>query len=160
MPIAGLSSDEVLYLAIRVAMIVCLLLFLVMVVRITVRELAAQARSGGRNLPLGEPAATGNTAGVLAVIEGGRSGIPSGTAWPLISPMTIGRRDSCDVRINDPFLSSLHAEIIEEGGEWWIRDVGSTNGTVLNGTPVAALTMIRIGDIVELGDVRLQVARA
>jgi len=154
-----ITPDEVLYLVLRVALIALILLFIVIVVRISVRELAALASASARRVPVADAPGTGNVPGMLVVLDGGRSGIPSGSAWPLVSPLSIGRRTGSDVWIDDPFLSANHAEIIEDGGEWWIRDTASTNGTVLNGTPVAALTMIRVGDIVELGDVRLQVAR-
>ena len=55
------------------------------------------------------------------------------------------------------FLGLLHAEIVQEAGSWWVRDRDSTNGTLLNGAPVAAFTAIRPGDVLQFGHIRLQV---
>ena len=50
--------------------------------------------------------------------------------------MTLGRSRECDIRIDDPNVSRRHAEIRQEGGEYWIVDLGSTNGIEVNGKRV------------------------
>ena len=47
--------------------------------------------------------------------------------------MVIGRSKDCDIRISDPNVSRRHAEIRQEGSTYWIVDLGSTNGIVVNG---------------------------
>ena len=93
----------------------------------------------------------------VVLLDGGESGLPPGTAWDLGPATSIGRRHGNDIEIDDPFLSARHAEIVDEAGDWWVRDLGSTNGTLLNGAPVGALTGLSPGDIVQFGFVRLQV---
>jgi pSer/pThr/pTyr-binding forkhead associated (FHA) protein len=46
---------------------------------------------------------------------------------------TIGRRDGSDIVISDPYISGSHAELVAENGVFTITDVGSTNGTFVNG---------------------------
>lgn len=70
--------------------------------------------------------------------------------------LVIGRADSGDLQIpirGDPFVSRRHAELIELGAGWGIRDLGSTNGTRLNGAPLegAEIKVVRPDDVVELG---------
>ena len=48
----------------------------------------------------------------------------------------LGRGDDCDVRFTDQQVSSNHAEVAWEEGQWWLRDLGSRNGTYLDGTGV------------------------
>lgn len=46
-------------------------------------------------------------------------------------PFKIGRTPECEVCIQDDYVSRQHAEVLFENGDWWIRDLGSTNGIVL-----------------------------
>jgi membrane-bound lytic murein transglycosylase D len=48
----------------------------------------------------------------------------------------IGRHSSCDLQISDPCVSSKHVEVVFDGKQWWISDLGSTNGTYINDIPV------------------------
>jgi soluble lytic murein transglycosylase-like protein len=54
---------------------------------------------------------------------------------------TIGRANYCDIQINDPHVSSNHAEIVLEGGRWFVQDSGSTNGTYLNGVRIQKIAL-------------------
>lgn len=48
----------------------------------------------------------------------------------------LGRREGCDIKLSHPEVSSRHAEIYEKGGRWFVRDLGSVNGTFVNGVRV------------------------
>lgn len=67
---------------------------------------------------------------------------------------TIGREG--DIAIPDPKVSRRHAEISYEGDQITLTDVGSTNGTKVNGEVVAAPTVLADGDVVSLGGVELR----
>lgn len=63
--------------------------------------------------------------------------VGGGDNIPLIrEKLTIGRRDSCDVRLPFPNISGLHAEMRFENGYWYLRDLNSTNGVKVNGVRV------------------------
>ncbi len=73
--------------------------------------------------------------GILAPIGGG-------DPIPLTSTvLTIGRRPSCDICLNYPNVSGVHCELSFKGGVWTVRDMGSTNGTKVNGERVLQLPL-------------------
>jgi serine phosphatase RsbU (regulator of sigma subunit)/pSer/pThr/pTyr-binding forkhead associated (FHA) protein len=69
------------------------------------------------------------------------------------SPITIGRAVECEIVVRDRFLSRRHAELLFDDGEWLLRDCGSVNGTVLNGTRIGPKALpLQIGDRITFGD--------
>ncbi len=75
------------------------------------------------------------------------------------SVVTIGRRASNTIVLPDTQASSLHAEIRPDGVGYVLVDLGSTNGTSVNGQPMAAHTphALRAGDVITIGDTALTV---
>jgi hypothetical protein len=79
--------------------------------------------------------------------------------WPISkSTLIIGRSDECDVVLTDPGASRRHAEIRREGDEWVIIDLGSTNGTELNGRRVNR-HRVSPGDRILIGGATLEFRR-
>ena len=68
---------------------------------------------------------------------------------------TIGRSARSDVCIPDVFASRLHAEVRQEGDSFWLLDLGSANGTRLNGLPVTAATPLLSGSEVQIGETKI-----
>lgn len=68
----------------------------------------------------------------------------------LETPVTIGREETNDVQLNDERISRIHAKLQEDGGNIIFTDVGSTNGSRVNGHPVQ-LRVLRAGDHLQLG---------
>jgi hypothetical protein len=64
---------------------------------------------------------------------------------------TIGRSRQCDVVLDDPNVSRRHAEIRPRGGSWVLTDLGSTNGSSLNGTRIGSPEVVKPGDQIEIG---------
>ena len=64
---------------------------------------------------------------------------------------TIGR-EGCDVNLMDPEVSRRHAAIRDQAGSLAIEDLGSTNGTYVNGVRIVAVTVLKAGDEVRLGN--------
>ena len=66
----------------------------------------------------------------------------------------LGRSRDCDVRIADGNISRRHAEIRHEDDAWWVVDLGSTNGTLVNGKR-AARERLRDGDRITIGSTEI-----
>ena len=69
-------------------------------------------------------------------------------------PFRLGRAESADLRIESPEVSREHAEIFERNGVWLVRDLGSTNGTHVNGKVVKE-TLLSDGDILRIAETEL-----
>jgi hypothetical protein len=65
--------------------------------------------------------------------------------------VTMGRSRQCEVMVDDPNVSRAHAEIRPRGGSWVLADLGSTNGSRLNGRRVEGPEVLKPGDEIELG---------
>jgi pilus assembly protein CpaF len=63
----------------------------------------------------------------------------------------VGRGADCQIRLNDTSVSELHAKLILTPTEAWIEDLGSSNGTVVNSTPVTTTTRLETSSIVATG---------
>jgi sigma-B regulation protein RsbU (phosphoserine phosphatase) len=83
---------------------------------------------------------------------------------PLFSPVrhelegpavSIGRASDCGIPIKDRYLSRKHAEIIVIGTHWVLKDLGSANGTYLNGARVERDENLKTGDRIRLGDTEI-----
>jgi hypothetical protein len=79
-------------------------------------------------------------------------GLDAGTAFELADGATMGRADGSDIPIDDPFASSVHARIFPRGQFMYIEDMGSTNGTYLNGRRLRAAERLKVGDTVRIGE--------
>ena len=138
-----------LYAASRVAFVALIYLFLFLVLRATVGELSAAART----MTTDEGFAG---AMVLLTLDGAESSLLPGEALPLQPATTIGRIPGNTMVVDDPHTSAEHAELRFERGRWWLRDLGSSNGTTLNGEPVRAVMGVRPGDVIQCGRVRFR----
>jgi hypothetical protein len=100
--------------------------------------------SAGRLAEPLEQRARTRTETVLLVVDGRRMVVgPAGA--------TIGRSRQCDVVLDDPNVSRQHAEVRPRGGSWVLKDLGSTNGSSLNGHQIDGPEVLRPGDEIELG---------
>jgi len=79
-------------------------------------------------------------------------------SWPLEETlMGIGRSSRHAIHIPDGTVSKDHAEIVSRGGQYYLRDLGSRNGTRVNGREARESTLIEAGDHIEIGHVTLLV---
>jgi len=72
------------------------------------------------------------------------------------SSTIIGRAEDCDVRLNDPLASRRHAEVRRESWRYLLTDLGSRNGTRVNGEPVEAGHQLQHGDTILIASVPLR----
>jgi len=69
--------------------------------------------------------------------------------------LTIGRSETCDVQIENPFLSQIHASIFFREGEFFLTDLNSTNGSFVNESRIK-VTKLSVGDVIRFGQVKFQ----
>ncbi len=84
---------------------------------------------------------------------------PDGAEHELGERNTIGRMDACSIRILDGLVSKQHAEVLYSDGRWWLRDLGSMNGTALNDQRVGTVELSE-GDVISIGAARLRFSHA
>lgn len=65
----------------------------------------------------------------------------------------IGRAAGNLIQIEDETVSALHARLLYQGGQWWIEDLASRNGTEVNGIPVVEPMVVTYGDEIRFGRV-------
>jgi hypothetical protein len=96
--------------------------------------------------------------GWLIVERGG--GLEEGRRFDLIGGLSIGRSRESDVQISDRYASSLHARVFSREGRFFVEDMNSTNGTLLNGATLHGEAELIDGDNVQIGDTvfRLEVS--
>jgi hypothetical protein len=87
--------------------------------------------------------------------SGGPGAAPAALSFPpgRAGRFTIGRTRDCDLCLTDLSVSRLHAELVRTGDGWLLNDLGSHNGTRLNGWLVRETVPVRGGDLVEFGSV-------
>jgi hypothetical protein len=85
------------------------------------------------------------------------SSLKAGADFRLDSaPLTIGRGGGNDVRIEDEFASSRHAQVEPRRDGAWVQDIGSTNGTYVNGLKLTRPRKLAAGDVVRVGETELR----
>ena len=81
------------------------------------------------------------------------------TTTKLRDPAEIGRGDRCAIRLQDTYVSQVHARLYPKDGVWYVEDLGSTNGTLLNDRRVDAPLEVHAGDVVKVGKTVLELKR-
>lgn len=77
-------------------------------------------------------------------------------AYPLSKDtLVLGRLDECDVTLSDPGASRRHAEVRREGDEWYVVDLDSTNGTLLNGKSIRR-ARLKPKDVILIGNTQVE----
>jgi len=145
-------------LALRIAFVAVLYLFLVQVTRVMIREIRVVAAAKAPVLP--KAASTHHPVDErgLIVLDPGDTWLESGSYLPLGGETFLGRGSGNDIQVDDQFVSTEHARIIVEAERSIFIDLGSTNGSKVNGENVFTPVTLFDGDIVQLGQVRFRYA--
>lgn len=91
-----------------------------------------------------------------AVVEGDAH---KGKTFVLGSELTIGRAENCTLRLDDAYVSQMHARIFPRGDQIVIEDLGSTNGTYLNRQRLTSPAELQRGDKVKIGKTVLEMRK-
>jgi hypothetical protein len=146
--VASDVSQDAIILVLRLGIVALLYVFLLSVIAVGQRQLRAEGRV--RESP--------GAAAHLVVIDPGTSGMYPGDAIALQPVTRIGRADGNTLIVEDEFISAHHAMVLERNGAWWVRDDGSTNGTLVNGVRVTSEVPLHEGDELQVGQVRMRLA--
>jgi len=131
-----------------------LYLFLYRVVRVVIAELRAPtpapAPTAARTTPAPgkEPTGRGRGPARLRILE---PAARRGETFVLPDELTVGRGGGCGIVLDDTFVSQVHARVFRRGGDVYVEDLGSRNGTLLNGKQVGSAQRLRRGDRVQFG---------
>jgi pSer/pThr/pTyr-binding forkhead associated (FHA) protein len=160
-----MTTLEPVSVALKFGFIAVLYLFLLWVSRSALRDLKGAGGSTRTGAALDSPApdATGlhsastlGAADIMArsprlVVERA-PGHDAGMIYDLDGEIVLGRGEHAEIRLEDPFASSRHARIYEQGNILVIADLESTNGTYLNEELLETLRPLHPGDRVRIGD--------
>jgi len=142
-----MTLDLILFL-LRIASAVVLISLMGMILYTLWRDLQsasqvrdANRRSYGRIVP-------------LQAIDG--EYIHVGEAYPLVPLTEIGRAATSTIVVADSFASNSHARVVLRGGQWWLEDQQSRNGTMLNDIPVERPVVLTDGDVIGIGEMRFR----
>jgi pSer/pThr/pTyr-binding forkhead associated (FHA) protein len=95
--------------------------------------------------------------GALRVVAS-ESGEPAVDTLYSLTPITsIGRAKSSTIVLDEGYVSTEHALLVQRGGQWWLEDLGSRNGTLLNGVELAETAVVSAGDVITIGGTALKV---
>jgi pSer/pThr/pTyr-binding forkhead associated (FHA) protein len=149
--------------ALKFCFLALLFLFLWRVVRVVLLELRAPAIAAAT--PDAAPRQAPAPAAAKADRKSARLRITDppghrGETYPLGDELTVGRGGGCGIVITeDQFVSTVHARVYRRGDELLVEDLGSRNGTFVNGERVTAPTRLKRGDRVQFGQTVAEVVR-
>jgi hypothetical protein len=153
--------------ALKFGFLAVMYLFLVWVARSALRDLRGRGEASVKGMANGaapaDPEATGlHSASTLGPVDIATRaprlvverapGHDPGMIYDLDGNIVLGRGEQAEIRLQDPFASSNHARIYEQGGALVIEDMGSTNGTYLNEELLETPRPLHPEDRVRIGD--------
>jgi pSer/pThr/pTyr-binding forkhead associated (FHA) protein len=92
----------------------------------------------------------------LKVIANESGTAPVGTVYPLQPITSIGRAAGNTIVLDDHYASNEHALLTRRGELWWVEDLGSRNGLLLNDLPLREATVVSAGDVITIGGTKMK----
>ena len=136
---------NIVFIALRYVFLLLLYVFIILLIRAVYRDMKA---------PAPEPAAKPSrrkkkqVKPQLVVVAADRN---IGARYNITDHVTIGRAPGSNVVIDDTYASQLHARVFQSEGSFYIEDLGSTNGTYVNGRKISYPIELRQGDRIKIG---------
>ena len=146
----------------KYSLLVLLYFFVFRAIRSVAVDVGGRKRGATTRMRTPAPAAPAKTsrggrAPTQVVVHDAGGGKP--TQIKLRSPTEIGRGERCAIRLQDTYVSQVHARLYAENGSWFVQDMGSTNGTLLNDRRVDSPLEVHAGDVLKLGKTVLELKR-
>ncbi|MGD8857977.1 MAG: FHA domain-containing protein [Chloroflexota bacterium] len=140
-------SPAVILLILRLVSALLLLLFLGVIGWLIYRDIRLQTNSEERAL---------KELGTLRIVDSPEETLV-GQTLPLYAETWIGRSSSNAVMLDDAYTSNQHAVLRKRGKQWWLEDLESRNGTLLNDIPLTEPAVVTSGDKVTIGRTALEI---
>jgi hypothetical protein len=150
--------------ALKFGFVAVLFLFLLWVARSSIKDLRRVPGQGpGRSRWIDDPVVQSEETGLHSAVSAHLGADPrliverapghtAGMEYELANGAVLGRGEQAEIRLEDPFASSRHAQILRQGGVMVLEDLGSTNGTYLNEEVLGGPAPLHPGDRVRIGD--------
>ena len=119
----------------------------------TERRADKRARKQSRNKPARRPRGAPTH---VAITEGANSGE---TISLDLAPLLIGRGSDAAIRLDDDYVSTRHARIASSEDQWFVEDLGSTNGTYIGSTRITQPTTLQLGTQIRIGKTILELKK-
>jgi len=137
---------DVILLGLRLLLALLLYAFLAAVLYMLWRDLRRAAVGHDVARPVGR----------LVVLETDESDLTVDAVFPLQPVTSVGRSPTNTILLPDTYASGQHFLLSWREGQWWLEDLGSRNGTLLNGTRVTGPTVVSAGDVIRVGHTELR----
>jgi hypothetical protein len=110
---------------------------------------AAKARPKSARRPRGAPTH-------VAIVDGAKE-----LEWTPLdeAPLLIGRGSDAAIRLDDDYVSTRHARIAASGDQWFVEDLGSTNGTYIGSQRLGQPTTLQVGSQIRIGKTTLELRK-
>ena len=154
--------SEAVLTVLKFCFLALLYLFLARVVRVVVLELRSPPAAAATASPRSETTRRDDRRGDrgtprLRVVQPAER---KGETFAIPEEVTVGRGGGCGIVLaDDTYVSTVHARLFQRSGDSYVEDLGSTNGTYVNGKRVATATRLRRGDRVQFGQTVTEVVR-
>ncbi|MGI8524321.1 MAG: FHA domain-containing protein FhaB/FipA [Nocardioides sp.] len=109
-----------------------------------------------RTKPTKEPKKRRGSPSHVLVVDGANHGERAELAQ---APILIGRGPDAAIRLDDDYVSTRHARIATSGDQWFVEDLGSTNGTYIGSARITAPTTLQLGTQVRIGKTILELRK-
>jgi pSer/pThr/pTyr-binding forkhead associated (FHA) protein len=156
----ALTTDETL-LVLKVAFLVLLYGFILLIVRTATKDIGGAPQESivlGAAEAASLRAAHGLEPARFVVVEG--PGLRAGSTIELGAVTVVGRDHDSAIRLDgDEFASARHARIDPRPDGVWVEDLGSTNGTFVNGDRISSKRLLQPGDVLRVGETELRLDR-
>jgi pSer/pThr/pTyr-binding forkhead associated (FHA) protein len=144
-------DDDPITVLLKFAFIAVLYLFLLWVARSALKDLG-RGVAGNAQAAQAQSRPADRLPGLPSLVVQGGGGLRAGSSFAINGSIMIGRSPQTDVPIEDSFASARHARLFERDGLYYVEDLGSTNGTYLNGRRLRSQQQLSGEDVIRIGD--------
>ena len=155
--------SELTYFLIRIAFLAILWIFVLSAISVIRSDMfgarvpaAARVENAPRPQRTKAPPKRRGSPTRVEVTQGGNAGATASLAQ---APILIGRGTDAAIRLDDDYVSTRHARIAASGDQWFVEDLGSTNGTYIGSVRITQPTTITLGTEVRIGKTILELKK-